>query len=146
MGKVLIVYFSVTGKTKTMADFIAEGVRFTGNEVEIKKINEINEPNNLNGYDAYVFGCPTYHRDITENMKTFLFLAKNAELSGKVAGAFGSHTHSGEAPKIIYDTMEHVYGMKMVNLGYLLLKEAQVGTQEGNRACQDYGRAIGNMI
>ncbi len=38
MGKVLIVYFSVTGKTKTMADLIAEGVRFTGKEVEIKKL------------------------------------------------------------------------------------------------------------
>ncbi len=100
----------------------------------------------MNGYNAFIFGCPTYHRDITENMKTFLFLAKNAELSGKVGGAFGSHTHSGEAPKIIYDTMEHVYGMKMVNLGYLLLKEAQVKTPEGNRACQDYGRAVGNMI
>ncbi len=146
MSKVLIVYFSVTGKTKTMADFIAEGVRFSGNEVEIRKINEIKTPKELEGYDAYLFGCPTYHRDMTENMKTFLFLAKNANLSGKVAGAFGSHTHSGEAPKLIYDTMEHVYGMKMVNLGYLLLKEAQVGTGEGNRACQDYGRAVGSII
>jgi multimeric flavodoxin WrbA len=66
---------------KIKADFIAEGSRFTVNEVEIKKINEIKEPKDLNGYDAYVFGCPTYHRDITKNMKTFLFLAKNAELS-----------------------------------------------------------------
>ncbi len=146
MGKVLIVYFSVTGKTKTMAEFIAEGVRFTGNEVEIKKITEIKDAKDLNGYDAYAFGCPTYHRDMTENMKTFLFLAKNADLKGKIGAAFGSHTHSGEAPKFIYDTMEHVYGMNMVNLGYLLLKEAQVGTGDGNKACQDYGRAIGNMI
>lgn len=146
MGKVLIVYFSVSGKTKTMADFIAEGVRFTGNEVEIKKINEIKSPEDLKGYDAYAFGCPTYHRDMTENMKTFLFLAKNAGLENKVGGAFGSHTHSGEAPKIIFETMEHVYGMKPHNLGYLLLKEAQVGTPEGNRACQDYGRTLGNMI
>ncbi len=146
MVKVLIVYFSVTGKTKTMAEFIAEGVRFTGNEGEIKKINEIKDVNALNGYDAYIFGCPTYHKDITENMKTFLFLAKNANLEGKIGGAFGSHTHSGEAPKIIYETMEHVYKMNMVNLGYLLLKEGQVGTFEGNRACQDYGRAVGNMI
>ncbi|GAB4441708.1 MAG: flavodoxin domain-containing protein [bacterium] len=146
MGKVLVVYFSVTGKTKTMAEFIAEGVRFTGNEVEIKKINEIKDAKEMEGYDAYAFGCPTYHRDMTENMKTFLFLAKNANLGGKVGAAFGSHTHSGDAPKIIFDTMEHVYGMKMVNLGYLLLKENQVGTQEGNRACQDYGRAIGSML
>lgn len=83
MGKALIVYFSVTGKTKTMAEFIAEGVRFTGNEVEIKKISDIKEAKMLEGYDAYVFGCPTYHKDITANMKTFLFLAKNAGLEGK---------------------------------------------------------------
>ena len=79
-------------------------------------------------------------------MKTFLFLAKNAGLEGKIGGAFGSHTHSGEAPKIIYETMEYVYKMKMSDLGYLLLNESQVGTSEGNRACQDYGRRIGDMI
>jgi hypothetical protein len=75
-------------------------------------------------------------------MKTFLFLAQKANLEGKMAGAFGSYTHSGDAPAIIFDTMEHVFKMKMTNLGSFNLKEALVEGAEGLRACQDYGKAI----
>ncbi|MCX8022425.1 MAG: flavodoxin domain-containing protein [Syntrophorhabdaceae bacterium] len=146
MKKVLIAYFSRTGKTKAMAEYIAEGIRISGHEAEVKKISEIKTEKELNGYDGYVFGCPTYHRDMTENMKTFLFLAKNATLEGKVGGAFGSNTHSGDAAKLIFDTMEYVFKMNMTNLGPFLLHEDQVEKEEGLRACQQYGKAIGEML
>jgi len=146
MKKVLIVYYSRTGKTEKMAEYIAEGVRFSGNGVEQKKISEIKNEKDLSGFDGYIFGCPTYHRDMTENMKTFLFLAQKANLEGKVAGAFGSHTHSGEAPQLIFDTMEYVFKMDMSNLGPFAMKEAKVGSDEGLHACQDYGKAIGKKL
>ena len=79
-------------------------------------------------------------------MKTFLFLAQKANLEGKVGGAFGSHTHTGDAPKLIFDTMEFVYKMDMVNLGPFPLKEAIVDTMEGIHACQDYGKAVGKKL
>ena len=87
MGKVLIAYFSLTGKTEKMAEYIAEGVRFSGQQVVIKKISNIKSFNDLAGHDGYIFGSPTYHRDMAEPMKTFLFLAKKANLEGKLAGA-----------------------------------------------------------
>ncbi len=146
MKKVLIAFYSRTGKTGKMAEYIAEGVRFSGNEVEQKKISEIKNEKDLAGFDGYIFGCPTYHKDMTENMKTFLFLAQKANLEGKVAGAFGSHTHSGEAPQLIFDTMEFVFKMDMSNLGPFALKEAKVETSEGLHACQDYGKAIGKQL
>ncbi len=40
MKKVLITYYSRTGKTEKMAEYIAEGVRFSGNSAEIKKLSE----------------------------------------------------------------------------------------------------------
>jgi len=40
MKKVLVSYFSRTGKTQQMAEYIAEGIRITGNEAEIKKISD----------------------------------------------------------------------------------------------------------
>ncbi len=109
MKKVLITYYSRTGKTEKMAEYIAEGVRFSGNSAEIKKLSEIKNEKELEGYDGYAFGCPTYHRDMTANMKTFLFLVEKAHLEGKTGGAFGSYTHSGDAPKYIFDTMKHVF-------------------------------------
>ena len=146
MKKVLIAYFSRTGKTEKMAEYIAEGIRFSGNEVELKKIPKIKNEKELQGYDGYIFGCPTYHRDMTETFKTFLFLAQKANLKDKVGGAFGSSTHSGEAPKIIFDTMEFVFNMKMSNLGAFDLREKLVDTSEGMRACQDYGKALAKML
>ncbi|MDY6988643.1 MAG: flavodoxin domain-containing protein [Thermodesulfobacteriota bacterium] len=146
MKKVLIAYDSITGNTEKMAEYVAEGVRIVGHEAELKRISAIKSHRDLKGYDAYVFGCPTYHRDMTNGMKTFLFVAQKAGLEGRVAGAFGSHTHSGDAPKLIFDTMEYVFKMEMVDLGPFKLKEDLVETGEGLRACQDYGKAIGDKL
>jgi flavodoxin len=144
--KVLIVYFSLSGKTEKMAEYIAEGIRFSGQPVAVKSIKDIKAANDLVDYDGYLFGSPTYHRDMAEPMKTFLFLAKKADLEGKLAGAFGSYTHSGDAPAIIFDTMQYVYKMEPFELGSFNMKEALVETSEGMRSCQDYGRVFGKKL
>ncbi len=146
MKQVLVAYASRTGKTEKMAESIAEGIRFSGNEVEVKKIADIKDAEALKGYDGYVFGCPTYHRDMTAGMKTFLFLAEDANMVGKIGGAFGAFTHSGESAPMIFDTMLYVFKMDMVDLGALSLKEATIGSREGIKACQDYGKAIGQKF
>jgi flavodoxin len=146
MKKVLIAYDSRTGNTEKMAETIAEGIRMGGHEAELKKITQIKNEKELQGYDAYVFGSPTYHRDMIGTMKTFLFLVQKANLEGKVGGAFGSYTHSGDAPSIIFDTMEHVFKMDMTKLGSFNLKELLVDQPDGMRACQDYGKGIGEKL
>lgn len=146
MAKVLVAYFSLSGNTEKMAQYIGEGVRFSGNEAAVKKISDIKKAEDLEGYDGYIFGSPTYHRDMAEPMKTFLFMAKKANLEGKLAGAFGSYTHSGDAPNIILETMEYVYQMEPFNLQSLNQLEKDVGTQEGIKACQDYGRTFGEKL
>lgn len=146
MKKALIAYHSRTGKTEAMADYIAEGLRIAGIEVVLRKISEIDNELDIVGFDAYVFGCPTYHKDITGGMKQFLFKAELANLTGKIGGAFGSHTHSGESAPMIYDTMMHVFKMDMTTLGPLNLTEAKVTSDEGAKACQDYGKAIGEQL
>ena len=142
MKKVLIAYESRKGHTEKMANYIAEGARMVGNEVEVKRLGALKNEDDIRGYDAYLFGCPTYHRDMTNSMKTFLFLADNADLGGKIAGSFGSYTHSGDAPKLILDTMENVFHMNATNLGSFNLLEDKIETDEGMRACQQYGRAV----
>jgi len=146
MKKVLIAYSSRTGNTEKMANYIAEGVRFSGNEVVVKRAEKIKKPEELQGYDAYIFGSPTYHRDMIASMKQFLFLAQNAGLEGKLGGAFGSYTHSGDAPKMIIDTMQYVLKMKVTNLGSFKLTEDKIDTPEGVKACQQYGKAIAEEL
>ena len=81
MKKILVAYVSRTGNTEKMAEFIAEGVRISGNTADVKKVPDIRDEKALAGFDGYIFGCPTYHKDITAGMKTFLFVAEKANLA-----------------------------------------------------------------
>lgn len=142
MHKLLVAYISRTGMTEKMANYIAEGIRMTGKEAVVKKTTEIQKDTDMQGFDGYILGCPTYHRDMTSGMKNFLFLAQKANLVGKMGGAFCSYTHSGESGPMIFDTMLYVFKMDMVDLGALSLKEHTIDTQEGIKACQEYGKAV----
>ena len=75
MAKALIVYATRTGETRNIAELIAEGVRFSGHEADVVGIKEIKTEADLDGYDGYVFGSSTYHGEMLQSMKTFLFLA-----------------------------------------------------------------------
>ena len=139
MSKVLIVYASRSGETEKMANIIAEGVRFSGNEAEVKSVKDIGSENDTDGYDALVLGSATYHGDMIQPMKTLLFLLEKAALEGKPGGAFGAFGWSGEAPDRIFDTMKHIYKMDMVS-GALRLKSTYIGG--GITMAQDYGKEV----
>jgi len=152
MKRVLIAYFSATGTTEKMAEYIAEGIRFSGKEVMVKKIGEIKDAVDLAGYDGYIFGSPTYSLDIPKPVKMFLFMVEKAGLEGKMGGAFGSYTHDisykhdNYAPAIIFDTLERACEMKPFGLGPFALQEEGIKTDEGMKACQDYGRIFGEKL
>jgi flavorubredoxin len=139
MAKVLIVYATRTGETQNIAELIGEGIRFSGHEANVISVKEIKNEAALQGYDGYVFGSSTYHGEMLQGMKTFLFLAENANLAGKVGGAFGSFGWSGEANDRIFNTMKHVLKMDMVG-DTLRLKSSSLGG--GLTMAQDYGRQI----
>ena len=142
MKKILIAYVSVNGTTEKMANYLAEGVRMAGNEATLAKTSSLKKAEDLSGFDGFLFGCPTYHKDMTAGMKQFLFIAESAHLTGKIGGAFGSHTHSGESAPMIFDTMQYVCKMDMVDLGPLNLTETVVKTDDGMYACQDYAKNL----
>jgi flavodoxin len=152
MKRVLIAYFSVGGTTEKMAEYIAEGVRFSGQEAVIKKVEDVKDVTELDGYDGYIFGSPTYSLDVPEPMKKFLLMAEKVSLEGKMGGAFGSYTHDvgyqhdAYAPAIIFETMQNTCKMEPFELGPFTLKEDVVGTSEGIKTCQDYGRVFGEKL
>ncbi len=150
--KVLIACFSSTGKTEAMAQYIAEGVRFSGREVVVKKVEDLKSATDLAGYDGYLFGSPTFSQDVPKPVKTFLSLAQKAKLEGKLGGAFGSYRHDvsyqhdAYAPAIIFNILEKENKMRPFDLGPFNLQENKVETREGIKACQDYGRVFGEKL
>jgi flavodoxin len=151
MKRVLVAYFSAMGTTAKMAEYIAEGVRFSGKEAVTKRIGDI-KATEIAGYDGYIFGSPTYSLDVPEKVKIFFLAVNKADLEGKMGGAFGSYTHDVSykhehyAPAIIFDTLQQTYDMKPFELGPFTLKEELIGTSEGTKTCQDYGRVFGEKL
>jgi flavodoxin len=152
MKKVLVVYFSSTGNTEKMAQYIAEGVRFSGQEAVVKKIEDIKDTAELAGYEGYIFGSPTYSLDLPKPVKTFLSTVEKINLEGRMGGAFGSYTHDvsykhdAYAPAIIFDILQKEHKMKPFVLGPFNLKEDILDTSEGIRTCQNYGRVFGEKL
>jgi flavorubredoxin len=143
MAKVLIVFATRTGETQNIADLIAEGIRFAGHEAQVANVKDIKNESDLDGFDGYVFGSATYHGEMLQGMKTFLFLAEKANLEGKAGGAFGAFGWSGEANDRIFDTMRHILKMDLVG-DTLRLKSSSL--QGGLQMAQDYGRAIAKKL
>ena len=144
MSNFLIVFATRSDETKKIGELIAEGIRISGHEVTLKRVNEIKIEEDLKGYDGYAFGSATYHGEMITSMKQLLFIAERAELKDKPGCAFGAYGWSGEAPGRIFDTMENIYGMKMVSGGPLMLKASWVGG--GIQAAQEYGKSLVSMI
>jgi flavorubredoxin len=143
MSKALIVYATRTGETRTIGELIAEGLRFSLIDVTLKDVREIKSEADLAGYDAYAFGSSTYHGEMMNSMKTFLFLAEKAGLKGKKGAAFGSFGWSGEAAERIFETMKNIYGMEMVSTP-LMLKTGSV--EGGIKVAQAYGKELAAKV
>ncbi len=143
MAKVLIVCATRSGETQKIGNLIAEGIRMSGHESTVLKVNDIKKETDLQGYDALVFGSATYHGDMVQGMKTMLFLAEKAGLEGKVGGAFGAFGWSGEAPDRIFETMKNIFKMDMVS-GPLRLMTSSLGG--GTQMAQEYGREIAEKL
>ncbi len=143
MAKALIVYSSRTGETESIGRSIAEGFKSSGIDCDMIKASEIKNAGQLDGYDALVFGSATYHGEMIQGMKTFLFIAEKAGLEGKAGGSFGSFGWSGEAPGRIYDTMNNIFKMKMVG-SPLRLKSSRIAG--GARLAEDYGKSIAKLL
>jgi flavorubredoxin len=140
VSKALIVYCTRTTQTKKIADIIAEGIRLQGLEATVVNMNEVEKEGiDPQSYEAIVLGAPTYHGEMLQAMKTYLFALEKLDLQGKVGGAFGAFGWSGESSGRIYDTMRHVFGMNMVNEP-LRLKSVSLGG--GLKMAQEYGMEI----
>ncbi len=143
MARFLVVYATRTKSTQEIAELVAEGIRFSGNEAVVVDVKQIKSEADFEGYHGYAFGSPTYHGEMLQSMKTMLFLAEKAKLEGKVGGAFGAHGWSTEAQDRIYNTMKEIFKMDMTK-GPLLLKSASLGG--GVQMAHDYGKEMGSKL
>jgi len=143
MPKILILYYSRTGNTEKMAKAIAEGAKIIqGIEVELEY--HIN-PERLNDFDAIILGVPTYHHDMTIDMKNLFeeVAVKNIKLKSKIGATFGSYGWSGEALKLVLEIMKNKFEMQVIEPP-LLIKYAP--DQSGLEKCREFGKRIAEKL
>ena len=163
MARILVLYYSSYGHIEQMAYAQAEGAgKVGGLQVEVKRVPElvppdiakasgfkldqpapIAEPEELTGYDGFIFGTPTRFGNMTSQMRNFLDRTgpqwMQYSLVGKVASVFCSTAsqHGGQETTItsFHLTLLH-HGMIIVGLPYTFkllstMREVTGGTPYG---------------
>ena len=70
MIKILVLYYSKTGNTKKMAEYIVEGVTESNLEVSLKSVEKC-EPEIMLDYEGIIVGSPTYYGIVSGPIKNF---------------------------------------------------------------------------
>ncbi len=91
MAKALIIYYSRSGNTRKMADFIAEGIKNEDIEVIVRDVKDV-LPKDLLEFDAIVIGSPTYYGSMAAEIKKLFddSVKFHGKLDGKIGAAFAS--------------------------------------------------------
>lgn len=145
MTRVLVLYYSSWGHVEAMAHAVAEGARSVdGVTVDVRRVPELvpaavaqaahykteqlaplAEPEELENYDAIVFGTPTRFGNMAAQMRNFLDrtggLWARGALIGKVGSAFAvtGTQHAGQETTLtsFHTTLLH-HGMVVLGLPY----------------------------
>ena len=96
MADIIIIYYSKTGNTKKMAQFIKEGVAGEGADAALKDISEV-DTDELLSYDGIIIGSPTYYGTMAADIKRLIdeSVKFHGKLKGKVGAAFSSAANIG---------------------------------------------------
>jgi NAD(P)H dehydrogenase (quinone) len=138
--RVLVLYYSSFGHIERMAEAEAEGARYAGAKVDVKRVPElvprvqaqaarykldqiapVAQVNDLLDYDAVIFGTPTRYGNMAAQMKNFIdqtggLWAKD-KLVGKVGSVFTATAsqHGGQETTLIS------FHVVLMHLGFVVI-------------------------
>jgi len=104
--KALIIYSTMTGRTKKIATFIMEKFQeqnIDSETIDINKVDKEEVIKAINEADVIMFGSSTKYADMIGNMEDILKELHAINLENKIGAAFGSYGWSGEAIEVVQD-------------------------------------------
>ena len=107
--KTLILYSTMTGRTKKIAAFIKEKfeeLNIVSESIDVNKVSKEEVMKAINEADAILFGSSTRYADMIGNMEDILKEIHLANLENKIGAAFGSYGWSGEAIEVVQDYLK----------------------------------------
>ncbi|SEP88365.1 flavodoxin I [Virgibacillus subterraneus] len=148
MGKVLMLYASMTGNTELMAEIIAEVVENRGHEVVTKTFDlDSIDVEELLEYDGVLVG--TYSWDDGElpyEAEDFYEELDDVDITGKIVGVFGSGDSFYDSYGGASQMMGERFKEKQANLvAERLIVDLEPDKQDVVR-CQQFAEAFCGMI
>ncbi len=142
MPKVAIIYGSGLGRTRMMAEAIAEGAKtIDGVDIVLKDAYDA-KIDDLNGADVIILGGSTYNYKLIKSMDPLLKDMANADFKGKVGVVFGSHGWSGEGVQTLTAKMKS-FGMNVIEPPTVAY---HVPKKEDIEKCFHLGRTVAQGI
>jgi flavodoxin I len=142
LPKIAIIYASSLGRTRLMAESIAEGARTVeGIDILIKDVSYAT-PSDVADAKVILLGGSTYSHQLIPSMEPFLKEMEKLDLKSKVGVAFGSYGWSGEGVPTLMKRMKS-FGMNMIEPGFTAKQEPN---DEVIRKCFMLGKTVAEGI
>lgn len=91
MEKIAIVYWSGTGNTERMSEFVKDGITNAGAEAIVFSAEDFNK-SKMSEYTKIAFGCPSMGDEVLEeDVFEPMFSSIESDLGGKTIALFGSY-------------------------------------------------------
>jgi anaerobic nitric oxide reductase flavorubredoxin len=140
-NQITIIYDTMWNGTRVMAENIANGIKETDKEVNVKLFNLAKTDKNdviteIFKSKAILVGSPTINRGILVSVAAILEEIKGLRFKNKKAVAFGCYGWSGESTKIISESLKSA-GFEMVDNG---IKALWNPDNESTTKCTEYGK------
>lgn len=156
MAKALVIYDSVTGNTEKMAKAIGDGLRESGLDVGVKRVDDTSL-NDLVDADAIVMGSPTYFSTMTAKMKAFvdksidLWPDEPGKLKNKIGAAFTSCASAdGGSETTLIALIRAMVWHGMVIVGHQSGALGAVSVESPDEkcvaGCKEFGKRIGSLV
>jgi multimeric flavodoxin WrbA len=148
MVKILVIYHSQQyGRTKEIADAIADGAREAGAEVETFNTNEQRVSlNDLMAADAVAIGTPDYYSYVAGTIKTFfddLYLWDKAgkAVIGKPAALVYSHGGGGQ----VMQSLEK-FGLRFFKQVGETIERGPANAEEAQKKGRSLGKELAQKV
>ncbi|MDF2593428.1 MAG: fold hydrolase [Clostridia bacterium] len=146
-NQVTLIYDSMWDATRKMAEAIAEGIKSTNNEVEIKLYNTARTDKNdviteIFKSKLIIAGSSTINKGILYSIDGLLEMMRGMSFKGKKAAAFGSYGWSGESVAILNEELKKG-GFELIDEG---LKIFWVPDEAGVEKCKEFGRKLAAQL
>jgi len=148
MGKVLMVYASMSGNTEIITDIIAENLQKLGHDVEVKSFDfDVIEIDELDHYDAVLVGTYTWDDgELPYEAEDFYIDLEEGNIEGKIFGIYGSADSFYDTFGLAIDLFDERVKRLGANVLEKPLKIDLTPDAEDEKRCVDFAQQLSQMI